>query len=82
MVFGQHETDRGELPQVRGQVDWPTDTAATISLTLIGPPLRASSETTCTRVLIGERLEPRRVRAGGVPVEWFRILHRLSTISD
>ena len=31
-------------------VDWPTGTAATISLTVSGLPLRASSETTWTRV--------------------------------
>ena len=31
-------------------VDWPTGTAATISLTVSGRPARASSETICTRV--------------------------------
>ena len=31
-------------------VDCPTGTAATICLTVIGSPLRASSETICTRV--------------------------------
>ena len=31
-------------------VDCPTDTAATICLTVSGLPLRASSDTTCTRV--------------------------------